>query len=147
MNFFQDAFMNALETTDEDRANILYMGYLLTKSNRDTPQKTKRIQVKILRSPMSYNNLFQALMFSYHPSYVTDMLRTEVGFELHVLYAWIQSIRSRMRRSIWTLIASKIGQRKKWFFKMSEARRICFGIPFRRVLLEWKIYWTCPRWN
>ena len=86
MNFFQDAFMNALETTDEDRANILYMGYLLTKSNRDTPQKTKRIQVKILRSPMSYNNLFQALMFSYHPSYVTDMLRTEVGFELHVLY-------------------------------------------------------------
>ena len=77
--------MNALETTDEDRANILYMGYLLTKSNRDTPQKTKRIQVKILRSPMSYNNLFQALMFSYHPSYVTDMLRTEVGFELHNL--------------------------------------------------------------
>ena len=75
--------MAALETTDKDRANILYMGYMLTKSNRDTPQiKTKRFQVKIFRSPMSYNNLFQALMFTYHPSYVTDMLRTEVGFEL-----------------------------------------------------------------
>ena len=72
--------MDALETTDNDRANILYMGYLLTKSNRDTPEKTKRFQVKIIRTPMSYNNLFQALMFLYHPSYVTDMLRTEVGF-------------------------------------------------------------------
>ena len=72
--------MDALETTENDRANILYMGYLLTKSNRDTPEKAKRFQVKIIRTPMSYNNLFQALMFLYHPSYVTDMLRTEVGF-------------------------------------------------------------------
>ena len=72
--------MDALETTENDRANILYMGYLLTKSNRDTPEKTKRFQVKILRAPMSYNNLFRDLMFLYHPSYVTDMLRTEVGF-------------------------------------------------------------------
>ena len=82
MSQFKDEFLDALETTKGDRENILYMGYLMTKSNRDDFKKNKKIQLKILRAPMSYNSLFQALMFTYHPSYVSNMFKTQAGSEM-----------------------------------------------------------------
>ena len=63
-------FIDALATTESDRVNIIYSGYLMTKFNRDDPdtKSLPRFQVKSIRAPLSYSNEWQAQMFSFHPS-------------------------------------------------------------------------------